>query len=460
MNRLNAQQEALCRQYILGKIAQIDTHFTEITTIIDQFRQNSRQIEQEIIQEQAVVVAVASLVIHLRSQQFIGRIVPQNEQIAYYTERLTRYINGDETVRLPLRTRLYAVYYLQRQVNEALSRGQILTQTQESDYYRQMTRQYTQNIDRDITLQARMFADFKLQGHIMNSTVTLTETEKLDYYNVRQTRYLQYYQRYAQLTQNFILNISLCERTFIQRNTTIDNEFCQNMFGQVITSADLINIITTLVSDRTYELLSSLREIYNFFVGYYQSINTADVRNLEERLHPTTFMIYFLAMQNARDRTESLPTPRPGLFRRSRGPAPAQAPFGRAPPAPAQAPFGRAPFGRAQAPFGRAPFGRAPPAPAQAPHRANFWEENATPPPQPRHPPPPQTPPPQPRPQEEPLNEVPEEPCPAVRAKPQPPICWDRKIQRHYHPDKNSGCPETAKKLFQQYQSLNLPEKC
>jgi hypothetical protein len=457
MNRLNDQQEALCRQYILDKIAQNATHFTEITRVIDQFQQNSREIEEEIIREQAAVVAVASLALYLRSQQFLGRIVPHDQQIAFYTERQRRYQDGDETVRLPLRTRLYAVYYLQRQVNEARFRGQILTQTQENEILQQRTRQYIQdNIEQDITRQARMFADFKLQGHLMNSRINLTETEKRDYYNIRQARYLQFYQRNDQLIQDFIRNVSNCERTFIQRNTTIDNEFCQNMFGQVIPSVDLINSITILVSDPTYEQLASLREIYNFVVGYCQSINIADVRNLEVRLHPTTFMLYFIVIQHQRQRITTQPRqvpprqvpprfePRrgstpgfgPGLSRRSRGPAP----VGREPPPAQETPPAQAPFGR--------PF---------------FWEENATPPPpQPPPPPPPQSQP-QRQPQRKPepvFND--DEPCIAKSSVPQPPVCWDNQIKKLYHPNspRNHGCQQRATYLYQKYDALGLPRNC
>ena len=53
--------------------------------------------------------------------------------------------------------------------------------------------------------------------------------------------------------------------------------------------------------------------------------------------------------------------------------------------------------------------------------------------------------------------EVPKEPCLAIHATPQPPVCWDRKTQFQYHPDRNDGCPKTAKDLFQKYQLLNLP---
>jgi hypothetical protein len=50
--------------------------------------------------------------------------------------------------------------------------------------------------------------------------------------------------------------------------------------------------------------------------------------------------------------------------------------------------------------------------------------------------------------------------CHAIKATPQPPVCWSRKIQRSYHPDKNRGCEERATDLFQKYQNLNLPDKC
>jgi hypothetical protein len=56
--------------------------------------------------------------------------------------------------------------------------------------------------------------------------------------------------------------------------------------------------------------------------------------------------------------------------------------------------------------------------------------------------------------------EVPEEPCSAILATPQPPICWDTKTMFKYHPDRNIGCPKTAKDLFQKYQALDLPKKC
>jgi hypothetical protein len=56
--------------------------------------------------------------------------------------------------------------------------------------------------------------------------------------------------------------------------------------------------------------------------------------------------------------------------------------------------------------------------------------------------------------------EVPEEPCSAIIATPQPPVCWDTKTMFKYHPDRNIGCPKTAKDLFQKYQALDLPKKC
>jgi len=51
------------------------------------------------------------------------------------------------------------------------------------------------------------------------------------------------------------------------------------------------------------------------------------------------------------------------------------------------------------------------------------------------------------------------EECRAIKATPQPPVCWSKKIQFDYHPDKNLGCVERAKDLFQKYQNLKLPEK-
>jgi hypothetical protein len=96
-----------------------------------------------------------------------------------------------------------------------------------------------------------------------------------------------------------------------------------------------------------------------------------------------------------------------------------------------------------------------------------------TPPPPQFTPPPPKTPPspqftpqftpPQPKtPLSVPLppkieDEVPEEPCPAIHATPQPPLCWDKKTKLQYHPDKNRGCPKTATELFKTYGNLKIP---
>ena len=58
-------------------------------------------------------------------------------------------------------------------------------------------------------------------------------------------------------------------------------------------------------------------------------------------------------------------------------------------------------------------------------------------------------------------NEVVDETrCPAINAIPQPPLCWDARMRRTYHPDRNFGCPRIANHLFQRYQNLNLPERC
>ena len=54
-------------------------------------------------------------------------------------------------------------------------------------------------------------------------------------------------------------------------------------------------------------------------------------------------------------------------------------------------------------------------------------------------------------------DEVPEEPCPAIHATPQPPLCWDKKTKLQYHPDKNRGCPKTATELFKTYGNLKIP---
>ena len=57
------------------------------------------------------------------------------------------------------------------------------------------------------------------------------------------------------------------------------------------------------------------------------------------------------------------------------------------------------------------------------------------------------------------IDEVPKEPCPAIHATPQPPLCWDIKTRLQYHPDKNLGCPKTAGELFARYGNLNMPTK-
>lgn len=57
------------------------------------------------------------------------------------------------------------------------------------------------------------------------------------------------------------------------------------------------------------------------------------------------------------------------------------------------------------------------------------------------------------------IDEVPKEPCPAIHATPQPPLCWDNKTRLQYHPDKNTGCPKTAGELFTRYGNLNMPTK-
>ena len=54
-------------------------------------------------------------------------------------------------------------------------------------------------------------------------------------------------------------------------------------------------------------------------------------------------------------------------------------------------------------------------------------------------------------------DEVPEEPCPAIHATPQPPLCWDKRTRLQYHPDKNTGCPKTATELFTRYGNLKIP---
>ena len=490
MNRLNAEQEAFCRQYILEKITANNNHFNAITRIMDRFQQNRLRIKQEIIQEQSVAVAVASLKLMIRDAEYRGVDISQNQQIDYYNQKIQQYVNGDDTVKRNLRERLYAVYHLQQYLrNIDARRTQTLNQNQENEYYQLMLRQYReQNVDQNINLHAQMFADFKLQGYLMN--YTLTEQEKNEYFTSRQQRYLDHYEPYFQLTRDFNINISACERHFIETNNANDNRFFINIFGRVIPGLDPINVTTTWVCDSTNQVLpESLDDMYIFVIRYYRTLY-ANRNNTEERLNYRTFIPYFQTQIDER-RVRELAYRRDQEQRGQPLPQRQDTPFGHTQPRPQPRPQPRArdpPFGRqnTQPPPRPPPQQETPrppprpppqqetprppprqetprPPPRQETPRPPPQQETPRPPPQQARPPPQQETPPRPRPPPQEVtweNEVREEPCPAIRATPQPPVCWDNKTKLKYHPDKNTGCNKTATHLFTKYDALNLPKKC